>query len=135
MEIAVNTVTAKDGTEILEIHTQNKVYRMNSLYRPSVEAAKFAEQYTDMEEESVLVVFGYGNGLFPKAIMQICSERTKVIFYEPVEAVLDHVGAEEEKIDKILGKQGYLVAPRQLRSEKQYILISEYQCKEEAEET
>ena len=126
MEIAVNTMTAKDGTEILEIHTQNKVYRMNSLYRPSVEAAKFAEQYTDMEEDSVLVVFGYGNGLFPKAIMQICSERTKVIFYEPVDAVLDHVGAEEEKIDKILGKQGYLVAPRQLRSEKQYILISEF---------
>lgn len=79
----VSTTHAKDGTEILEIIKDDNVYRMNSLYRPVAEAEKFVAQYSDMEEGSVLVVFGYGNGIFPKMIRKECSEKAKIIFYEP----------------------------------------------------
>ncbi len=124
--VAVNTITAKDGTEILEICKEDKIYRMNSLYRPGVETEKFAQQYTDLEDGSVLVVFGYGNGLFPEAIMNACGERAKIIFYEPTEVVLDCLGDKCADTDRILGTQGYLVTPNRFRDEKNYCQVREF---------
>lgn len=124
MDITVNVVLAKDGTEILEMNAGGNVYRMNSLYRPAVEAEKFAGQYADIEKESVLIVFGYGNGIFPKAIMEACSEHAKVIFYEPEKTVMQCIKGQETEL--ILGKQGYLVTPEKFKEGKQYYIDSEF---------
>lgn len=126
MDISVNVISAKDGTEILEICTENNAYRMNSLYRPVVEAEKFAKQYEDMEPESVLVVFGYGNGIFPKAIMKACNEHTKIVFYEPETAVLRCISNPSKEIDQVLGTNGYIVTSGKFDEGKQYYSVSEF---------
>ncbi|MCM1157885.1 MAG: DUF115 domain-containing protein [Bacteroidales bacterium] len=125
MDIAVNVILAKDGTEILEICANGNVYRMNSLYRPEAEAEKFAKQYENMEKESILVVFGYGNGIFPRAIMETCGEAAKVIFYEPEEAVLRSI-KDLREIDNVLGERGYLVTSGKPREGKPYYPVSEF---------
>lgn len=126
MDISVNVMLAKDGTEILEICRNGNVYRMNSLYRPDAEAEKFAKQYGDMEKESVLVVFGYGNGIFPKAIMQAIGSHTKVVFYEPEGAVLQCISNPGKEIGQVLGSNGYMVTPDKIREEKHYYSMSEF---------
>lgn len=126
MDISVNVILAKDGTDILEICTDNNVYRMNSLYRPIVEAEKFAKPYDDMEQDSVLVVFGYGNGIFPKAIMNACGAFAKIIFYEPDMSVLQYIREPSKEISQVLGTNGYMVTSDKFGEGKQYYSISEF---------
>lgn len=89
MSIDVRIAEAKDGNEILEVVKEGQTYRLNSTYRPFAEAEKFAKPYADMEENSVLLVFGFGNGIFADAIVKACGQKTKVIFYEPCEAIME----------------------------------------------
>lgn len=87
----VRVTVAKDGNEILEIVKDGQICRLNSTYKPFAEAEKFAEQFKNLPEESILLVFGFGNGIFPDAIMKACRKRTKVVFYEPCEEVMKYI--------------------------------------------
>lgn len=89
MSVDVRIAEAKDGNGILEVVKEGQTYRLNSIYKPFAEAEKFAKPYTDLEENSVLLVFGFGNGIFADALMKACGQTTKVIFYEPCEAVME----------------------------------------------
>ena len=91
MSIDVRMTKAKDGNEILEVAKEGQTYRLNSTYKPFAEAEKFAKPYADLEENSILLVFGFGNGIFADALMKACGTTTKVIFYEPCEAVMECV--------------------------------------------
>lgn len=126
MGISVNTISAKDGTEILEIQSNGKVYRMNSAYRPHAEAEKFAGQYQGLEEGSVLLVFGYGNGIFPRALMKTCSERMQIVFYEPSTEILRCIKNIDEELEQIFSEKGYLVAPEKWKDEKRIYLTGQF---------
>lgn len=91
MSIDVRIAEAKDGNGILEVVKEGQTYRLNSIYKPFAEAEKFAKPYTDLEEDSVLLVFGFGNGIFADALMKACGQMTKVIFYEPCEAIMESI--------------------------------------------
>lgn len=125
MDLSVNTISAKDGTEILEIQSDGKVYRMNSAYRPHAEAEKFAGQYQGLEEGSVLLVFGYGNGIFPRALMKACSERMQIVFYEPSTEILRGIKNIDGELEQIFSEKGYIVAPEKLRDDKRIYLTSQ----------
>ncbi len=122
MDISVNTISAKDGTEILEIQSNGKVYRMNSAYRPHAEAEKFAGQYQGLEEGSVLLVFGYGNGIFPRALRKVCGEHTPIVFYEPEMKVFDCI----DNPDLLQRKQEYLVTPEKYKESEQYYPANQF---------
>lgn len=126
MGISINTINAKDGTEILEIQSNGKAYRMNSTYRPHAEAEKFAGQYQGLEEGSVLLVFGYGNGIFPRALMKACSERMQIVFYEPSTEILRCIKNIDEELEQIFSEKGYLVAPEKLRDDRWAYLTGQF---------
>lgn len=96
MDMDVRITSAKDGNEVLEVVRDGQTYRLNSTYKPFAEAEKFAKQYSNLPKESILLVFGFGNGIFADAIMKSCGATTKVIFYEPSEAIIkcinEHLG-------------------------------------------
>lgn len=96
MALEIKIETAKDGTQIFVVAKNGKECRLNSSYRPVVEAKKFAEQFAKLPQNSVLLVFGYGNGLFAKAIMDACNKTTRVIFYEPCKAILQKVNIKQD---------------------------------------
>lgn len=126
MDIAVSLVTARDGTEILQICKGDKTYRLSSLYRPEAEAEQFARQFTGLNKDSVLVVFGYGNGIFPKAVMQACTGDVKVIFYEPAQAVLQSVKGGFSQMEGVLGTRGYLVTSGWIAEGQQFVLQDQF---------
>ena len=93
MHMEINTLYAKDGTPIMEISTGDKSYRMNSIYRPHDEAVRFASQYSDIDDNAVMLVFGFGNGIFPEHIIELCGlQRIKLVFYEPSEEIIEYIG-------------------------------------------
>ena len=110
MGIKINEVTAKDGTKIMELHVDDKVYRMNSIYKPYIEAEKYLTQLEDLEQDSLLIVFGYGNGIFPNAIWNRFASTT-IIFYEPGLVIRQY--AEEQGLldDFVNRKNSFFVSP------------------------
>lgn len=87
----LNIETAKDGKDIFELITDEGSFFLNSRYRPEVEAEKFAKQYENMKEGDVLAVFGYGNGMFPKALWKMYGQKVQLIFLEPCAEIAENM--------------------------------------------
>lgn len=83
MVVEVRETVAKDGTTVVQIYKDDHIYMLNSGYKPYVEAEKYAKQYAELDEGSVLVVFGFGNGIFPSELIKMCPKDVYIIFYEP----------------------------------------------------
>ncbi|MGN0438107.1 MAG: motility associated factor glycosyltransferase family protein [Lachnospiraceae bacterium] len=102
----IKKILAKDGTEIIEVLKENKRYRLNSLYHPYNEAEKFALQFAELESGSVLCVFGYGNGIFPKKLREICKKDVTLVFYEPCNEIYKICDVIEENIFLFVPEEG-----------------------------
>lgn len=86
-DIQLESVAAKDGTAILRITKDGKGYYMNSPYNPIQEAVKFANQYQEVIDYSVMFFLGIGNGIAADQIIQITGEHVRYLFYEPSPAI------------------------------------------------
>lgn len=87
----VRSEEAKNGERILVIHYDSIEYRLNSIYRPSEEAKRWAEQYNLQNLNSVISMFGLGNGIFARALTQRMGTDNILIIYEPSYEIFDHV--------------------------------------------
>lgn len=85
----IKKILAKDGTEIIEVNQGDKTYRLNSAYRPYGEAEKFASQFKDLGSNSVLFVFGYGNGIIPEKIREACRDDVTIVYFEPCKEIYE----------------------------------------------
>lgn len=88
---SVETIEAKDGNLILQVNCQDKLWTLNSTYHPLAEGERFAEQYKTVKEKSVLLLFGFGNGILPRAICKKLGNGVSFIFYEPSPEIFFHV--------------------------------------------
>ena len=99
--ISVWSSEAKDGNLVLYIEKDNKVYRMNSAYRPIMEAEKWASAYHIQHLNTVCQIFGLVNGYFLRELLKKGLNDTKYIIYEPCEEVLFHVLQQYDMTDII----------------------------------
>lgn len=81
---------AKDGTGITRITVDGRVWYLNSQYYPLREAASFVEQYSSVIDYSVMVFFGFGNGIIAGQLLQKMGEHIQFIFYEPSAEIFIH---------------------------------------------
>lgn len=79
----VSNGVAKDGNGILQIEHNGEVIAMNSTYRPFQEAERYAKQFDEVVDYSLIIVFGFGNGYYPREILKKGEENVKYAFYEP----------------------------------------------------
>ena len=68
--------TAKNGEPIIKYSIQDRDIYLNSRYNPSREASKYIEEYVDMPEESILIVYGLSNGSYIRAYLENISKNT-----------------------------------------------------------
>ena len=87
----IRTKGAKNGEQILIIHHNSIEYRLNSIYRPSDEAMKWAEQYNLQNLNNVIAMFGLGNGIFVRALMERMGAEDTIIIYEPCYEIFQYV--------------------------------------------
>lgn len=74
---------AKDGNAVLHIVKEGKDVRLNSPYRPEDEAKKWAAQFDFQNLNTYAVMFGMGNLLFVKELLNNMKEDGKLALYEP----------------------------------------------------
>lgn len=87
----IDQMVARDGTSILKIVSEGKEYRLNSIYRPEEEARRWREQYHFYNPQTVMVMFGLGNGIFAHAILEELQEDGLLLIYEPSLDIFNYV--------------------------------------------
>lgn len=101
-EICVKTVSTRVNETALVVEERNgQVIRLNSIYNPIIEAQKWAEQYSVKNLQTVIIMFGFGNGIFAREIIKKMDKDNRLIVFEPSYTIFNYV-LHEYNIDDIL---------------------------------
>lgn len=79
----INELIARDGNKIITIDTGVKTIRLNSKYKPLMEAEKWLEQYELDKDNICVVLFGMANTIILNRLLEKISSNSKVYIYEP----------------------------------------------------
>lgn len=79
----IYTTDTKDGKKALIIRKDNKEYCLNSTYYPEREARQWVDQYEIKNMNTVILMFGLGNGIFSREIIKKKKESDSLVIYEP----------------------------------------------------
>lgn len=86
-----NIEEAKDGSRILCCQKGDKVFCLNSKYAPWKEAETWAKKCEIKNVNQISIVFGMGNGMFVKALLEKIPVGNTVIVYEPSKEIFQKV--------------------------------------------
>lgn len=107
--IKVESLPAKDGQLYLNIATEQGSYRMNSNYRPLVEAQRWAEGLELTKAGAVVLMYGLGNGYCARALLNRLSKDAAMIIWEPSMMVYQHVCRQYELKDILADARVHLI--------------------------
>ncbi len=79
----INLTVTADSNKTMLIKRAGKKYRMNSIYNAEYEAETWVTGQDFKAINKVIVVFGFGNGLYIKKILEKINSDDIVIIYEP----------------------------------------------------
>lgn len=74
---------AKDGNNIFQVRRDGQTVRLNSPYRPLQEAERWAAQFSGENIKVNAVMFGIGNGIFPRELLRKLRQDAKLFLVEP----------------------------------------------------
>jgi hypothetical protein len=97
----VESVEAKDGTRILVVDYEGASHRLNSIYNPIKESERWVAQYDFNNHKSVISLFGFGNGILVRKLIENLRSEDRIIIYEPSIELFSHV-VEQYDITDIL---------------------------------
>lgn len=86
----INSIPTKDENKAIVVQYKSKEYRLNSSYRPIEEAKKWAKAYSIKNINTVINMFGLGNGMFVRALIDKMEVSSYLLIYEPSFDVLKH---------------------------------------------
>lgn len=86
----INSIATKDENKAIVVQYKSKDYRLNSSYRPKEEAKRWSDAYTITDINTVINMFGLGNGIFVQALMDKMDDSSYLLIYEPSYEILDH---------------------------------------------
>lgn len=79
-----------DGEPALVLERADRQFRMNSGYSPLNEVKSWAKQFKKDSIKKVACLFGLGTGLFAKALLDILTEDSRLIIFEPEKLIIDY---------------------------------------------
>ena len=74
---------ARDGSVIFTVTRDGIEKRLNSPYHPLKEAERWASQFHGNNVMVNAMLFGFGNGMFAGALLNLLKEDAKLFVYEP----------------------------------------------------
>lgn len=86
----VTSILSKNGEMVVTYNSEGTLYRLNSIYNPSEEARKWAEQFNFNNINIITVMFGLGNGKFVREILKNLGEEDILVIYEPSVEIFMH---------------------------------------------
>jgi hypothetical protein len=93
------SIDTKEEQSALLIEVKNKKYRLNSNYYPTNEAKKWVEQYNFKNLAIVVSMFGFGNGVFVRELLEHLPSDGKMFVYEPSLEIFQYVLNEYDLTD------------------------------------
>lgn len=87
---SIISISTKDENKAIVVQYKSKEYRLNSSYRPIEEAKRWAKTYTITNINTVINMFGLGNGMFVQALMDKMEDSSYLLIYEPSFDILNH---------------------------------------------
>lgn len=79
----IDSEITRVGDYALVVNKDNHQYRLNSKYNPKEEARKWAEQFLIKDLDAVITMFGFGNGVFVRELINKMRDDNLLIIYEP----------------------------------------------------
>ncbi|MDF2944218.1 MAG: hypothetical protein K0S01_3076 [Herbinix sp.] len=89
--INVTSAPTKTKDFALEVECDGNLIRLNSKYNPLQEAQKWAEQHQIKNLDTVIAMFGLGNGIFLREFLKKMNKDNIIIVYEPSYLIFRHV--------------------------------------------
>lgn len=89
--LSIEAKESRDGNLVMTVTTEMGKARLNSPYYPQKEAVKWVEQYNFANIETVMVMFGLGNGVFVRTALSKLQKDGIIAVYEPSFQVFDWV--------------------------------------------
>lgn len=87
----IHSVVTKDGEKAIVLKSKGQEYRLNSLYSPIKEANKWVEQFGFNNLNNTISMFGLGNGMFARSIIEKMGENDRLLIYEPCAEIFFHI--------------------------------------------
>lgn len=87
----IESINSRDGEKLVVIQLDSREYRLNSIYRPIDEAKRWIEQYEFNSAYTIITMFGFGNGVFARQIIENMSDTDILLIYEPSIEIFMHV--------------------------------------------
>lgn len=82
---------ARDGTKALLVKINEKEYRLNSSYSPVMEAKKWVSQFNFSNMAKSAFLFGMGNGIFARELLERLEDDEPFIVVEPSLKIFQYV--------------------------------------------
>lgn len=98
-------VESVEGKKILYVLQDEKQFQLDSLYDETSILDKWFNQFENTNYRSRYFLFGFGNGMFVRKILQNVGEEAVVIVIEPSNTILDKVRQEFDVLDILEHKQ------------------------------
>lgn len=88
--IKVASVPTRTDSLAIEVEQMGSHIRLNSKYDPVQEAQRWAAQYQAKNLDTVVTMFGLGNGMFLRELMNNLKQYQYIIVYEPSYEIFSH---------------------------------------------
>lgn len=76
-------VDTKDGDKTVEVYSDSRFVRLNSIYSPEREALHWTNKLNKVDNITSVVMFGIGTGVFYRSIKKVLNSSTYLFLYEP----------------------------------------------------
>lgn len=76
-------IETRNGEKTIEIEDEGKKIRLNSAYNPQKEAEQWVKKLNFYNLDITVFMFGIGNGVFVKTILERLQEQSSVVLVEP----------------------------------------------------
>lgn len=107
--LEVCSIPTRTQDNALEVTKDGTSYRLNSKYDPTQEAQKWAAQFHIKNLDTVFVMFGLGNGIFVRELINMMKDDNKLIIYEPSLRIFQHALIEYDLKDILKDSRVYFI--------------------------
>ena len=121
---SISLLDTREESKSIKISYNNISYRLNSSYRPVEEAVKWSEQYKLTDMYTNISMFGLGNAIFARQIINKLRDDDKMFIYEPCADIFLYV-IQHFDITDILEKENVYIIVEGINDDDFYLILKE----------